>query len=408
MYPTGLSMPGLSDPNSLTGGGGGGFYSNPVGGTYSNGGGINPAPTVVPSSSAPSPTSVSNVLGLSTAQPQSRPAPTPAPAPSGGGSNSNQFPSQLYPGWDSASAQADWNAKLASGQAQSMLDAFNANTPGTSQYMNNVSSLYNDVLNSFDQTKSDLGAALQSGQGTITQQYQSLLPALQSAEQTQLNTIQGQRQNESANQQNALAQANQLFNELRQSVGSRYGGNNSVADFANNFYNNQAVGNLNSINSTYGQNLRGLDTATQNAQQAYQGQVNTINSQMSSALSQLQSQYQDQLAQIDQNKSMAQEDKAQAQLGALQTLQQQAYGIQQGARQALTNLVLQAQQGANSIGGSIAYGQALKGEPINLNAYNALQYNLPNTTQPGQRLLNNIYGAYQPNPNNNQQNQFGF
>ena len=321
-----------------------------------------------------------SVLGASSTQ---VPQPSPTTSNNGGGNN-NSGGGNNYGGY--GSKQAWFNATGNAGQVPVGWNGPSAtNQMGSQQdLINQVNDAYggvNDALNSWQNT---LQQGLPAQQAAAAGQFEQLRPDLQQAYQQGMNLNQNQVQSTQQDQANALAQARSLFNEVQKGAGQRFGGStgtgtgvSSAADFANAYYNSQLGQNEAGINNTAAKNLGALQTQASTVQSQFQNNLKQLEDQKAQAVNQVQAAFQQQLAQVQQTRTMAADEKAQTQLSMLQQLRQNLQNINNQYTQFQQGLQAQYQQANLGLRNAIQTYSVLANNPTALQSNPMLAYSIP-------------------------------
>lgn len=239
-----------------------------------------------------------------------------------------------------------------------------------------ISDTYNDVFNQLNSQEAQVRQGYPSLEQTFTGPIDAMRPDLQNAFQ-QGNTLNQQQQTQTyQNQDNALAAARALYNEVNQGAAQRFGGSrgtgtgvSSAADFANEFYARQLGQNQGNIYNTTSQNIGQLQAQAQNINTEYQNNLQKIDLQKSNAVAQAQQTFQQQLQAINSARDKAQQEKAVAKLQLLQDLRSNIQNIQNQYTQFQQTAYLQQQQANNTLRNAIEAYKSMGTNPISLGAY---------------------------------------
>ena len=264
-----------------------------------------------------------------------------------------------------------------------------------------VNSAYNDATNYYNNLLQTTQAGKQSYLDQYTTPYDALSAQLEGQYQQgqNLNTSQVQQQN--LQQQNALSQAQNLYNQVNKGYAQRFGGSNgigtgvsSAADFAAQYAQSQLGGNEATINSQAGQSYSQLAAQAKNIQDQHDANQNQLGSQKAGALAQAQTAFQQQIEAIQAQQGQLATQKAGSMLQALQSYQQNAQNIANQANQISAQLTANNQISQNNLRNQLAGYQALTGSSLNLPTYQNPAYQLVSgqTAMPQQAIT----GYYDP------------
>lgn len=207
-----------------------------------------------------------------------------------------------------------------------------------------VDSAYNESYNILGDIERGVRANEQNLYDTATKPYDAQRPLVDQQYQQNVATNRTQQETERFNEQNALASARRLFNELNQGVRQRFGGANSAGDFANEFYGREFARNTGNIQQTAGQNIKALtDQATQ-MKEKYDGMIQNLELQKQTALAQARDEFSRRIQEINNTRLGLAQNKAQLKLQALQELRTRAYQIQDQATQYMQQLGMMREQ----------------------------------------------------------------
>jgi hypothetical protein len=258
---------------------------------------------------------------------------------------------KYYPGWDPASALADWKAtggsKAAGFGASSGFTSPEGNSYGSQEEYNNlINDAYNPQITALNEQERNLGM----GQTSALEQAQKAFDTQQGLAQGQLQTANNQlgevaTKGQSA-YESALAQARQVYDQLQRGYQQRFGGSSSAGAAATEIGNverlkqqGQSYKQLQDVN-------RQVEMGRMDVQKQYDQNMLQLEQNKQSAISAVQSDFRDKLAQINASKGMVESAKAQAKLQALQALRAQVLQVQQQETSFKQQLEMQKQQAA--------------------------------------------------------------
>ena len=246
---------------------------------------------------------------------------------------------------------------------------FSPNSQYGQQLQSDVDNAYGEASGVYNNMYNDAVANKQNFLDQYTQPYEAQKPTLTQGYNQGLALNQNQQNTTKLNEQNAIADARRLFNELSTGVNQRFGGTNSAGEFANAFYGREFQRNMGNIQNTTGQNIQNLLTQQQGITDKYQAQLQQIEAQKAAALSQAQNLFQQRLDQINSAKGELAQNKAALKLQALQELRQRAYTLQDNFTNFAHTLSLQHAAANDQLRNQIAEYSAYAGKPIDLAGY---------------------------------------
>lgn len=274
----------------------------------------------------------------------------------------NTTPVQSYLGNNTLGAKTSNTG--GSGGMASLPPPPTGNTPSAPDY-SQIDQLYGDVTNSINDWAGSL-PSLDTITNSFVQPYEANRSGLEGAKTQGLNLNQQQRGEAQGSAQNALSEATRLYNEMKQGGVQRFGQSNSAGQFYNDYLGKSLMQNQGNIQNTLGSNIRSLDTAKQDIYTKYQTGVQQLDSQIAQAKTQAQLAFQNQLAQVNQAKVGAAQDKSAQKLSALQNYRQTLAQLDAQATAFKQNLYAQAMSGLQGVQQYVAQLQAQSGTPVNL------------------------------------------
>lgn len=199
--------------------------------------------------------------------------------------------------------------------------------PGTSRqfssydaYANEVNNAYGDVNNLLGGIESNTRAGEQDLYNSFTKPYDAQLPLLQQGRDQGLAVNQQQQDQTRVDEQNAIAAARRLYQELTQGSRQRFGAGSSAGEFAGGLLGREFQRNYGQIQNTTGQNVQQLMTKAQDITEKYNAQLQQINLQKEASLSQARDEFRRRIDAINNSKVALAENKAQMKLAELQRL----------------------------------------------------------------------------------------
>jgi hypothetical protein len=278
---------------------------------------------------------------------------------------------------------------------------------------NKIDEYYGQAMGRLDSQRSDLKGSEQDYYNIATSPYDQQVPLINQAAQQGQGTITEQRGQAGTQEQNALAAARRLYDELtsrnRQAFGS--GALGSVGQAAGEVLGRSAQQQFGTIRNTAGETQQSLMTAARNLEQQTQAQLQSLELQKGQALSQAKLWFKERLDAINALREETSLAKSQAKLDALKeyrdyarTLESQASDLRNqltlsAATQynGLTNNTNQFATGAGQYG---SYAQGVTGNQANTNAGAQAKFQLGNNlsaASPQSTLdAQGLYGSYAP------------
>lgn len=210
--------------------------------------------------------------------------------------------------------------------------------------------LIEDAYNPQIAALNEQAANLNLGQASALEQAQKAFDTQRGMAQGQLQTAQNQlgevaTKGQSA-YESALAQARQVYDQLQRGYNQRFGGSSSAGAAATEIGN---VERLKQQGSSYKQLQdvnRQVEMGRMDVQKQYDQNILQLEQNKQQAISAVQQDFRDKLAQINASKGMVESAKAQAKLQALQALRAQVLQVQQQETTFRQQLEMQKQQAA--------------------------------------------------------------
>ncbi len=221
-----------------------------------------------------------------------------------------------------------------------------------------LNAVYQPSMDYLNQAEGNLRADLPNVLNAAQQAYETAIQELTGNKQKNTTTITNNQVAAGQQKEDALAAARRLYSQLRMGYQQRFGGSSSAG---------QAASELSSVEQQrqMGQTTRQYqDTVNQINQQKLQLDTDYQTGQMKlqqskdQAVATAQSDFQNKLLSISQNRAQIESAKAQARLDALQTLRNQVFSINQQNAQFQQALDAQNQASQNDLQNYIAKLQA--------------------------------------------------
>lgn len=167
-------------------------------------------------------------------------------------------------------------------------------------------------------------------------------------------------------EQNALASARSLFNELRQSSQQRFGGGGSASQAASEIQGRELQRNLRQTRQAAGANRAQLESEMRNLETEFQAQTTQLETQKQASLQQAQMDFRSQLDAINSGRSQLAQNKSIAKLDVLRELRSRAQQIEDQTRQMTMQLQANAVQARQQLQTQLLSYQAEAGKDISL------------------------------------------
>jgi hypothetical protein len=167
-------------------------------------------------------------------------------------------------------------------------------------------------------------------------------------------------------EQNALASARSLFNELKQASQQRFGGAGSAAQAASEIQGRELQRNLGQTRQTAGANRAQLESEMRNLETEFQAQTTQLETQKQASLQQAQMDFRAQLDAINSGRSQLAQNKSIAKLDVLRELRSRAQQIEDQTRQMTMQLQANAVQARQQLQTQLLSYQAEAGKDISL------------------------------------------
>lgn len=208
-------------------------------------------------------------------------------------------------------------------------------------YLGEIDNSYNEQMGILSGSESKIRQGQTDYEKSLEEQYKSQLPLLAQSRDVGLGGLSEQEKASRFQEQNALAEARRLYNELNTANRQRFGGATSAGMAASEILGREQQRQFGDVRNTAGQNIQKILEQRKLVEGEYQNKLQSLESQKNAALSQARQQFQDRLLQIDNSKMQLAGNKAQMKLQALMQLRAEANAIQQQATQFQQQLALQ-------------------------------------------------------------------
>lgn len=225
--------------------------------------------------------------------------------------------------------------------------------------MNNlINEAYGASSSYLDQAESALRSDYPNILSEIDAQKALSLRTADLGKQSTLGTIQEQQTTAEQRNQNVLADARRLYDELNRGYMQRFGGASSAGQAATELSRLEQQRQQGRTQQEFGNTMRQIETARTQVEQKYQEQVYQLDQQTNQAKVDAQRDFQNKLLQISQMRAENETNKAQARLQALQDLRNKIYQIDLQNLQFQQTLAAQKSQADQSLS---SYGTQLSG-----------------------------------------------
>lgn len=240
-----------------------------------------------------------------------------------------------------------------------LLAELNANGAQDQQLINEA---YGASSNYLNQAESALRADYPTILNEISGQYDLGTQQATSGKSATLGTINEQQIMADQRNQNVMADARRMYDELRRGYGQRFGGASSAGGAASEIAAVEQQRQQGKIQQDYGNTLRQIETARTQVETKFQEQLANLKQVKDQAVNEANRDFQNKLLQISQSRAENEQAKASARLSALQDLRNKVYQINLQNMQFQQTLQSQKQQAdsslanySNTLGG---YGQS--------------------------------------------------
>jgi hypothetical protein len=282
---------------------------------------------------------------------------------------------------------------------------------GPSEY-DLINDQYKAAIKSLNTQQSSLMANQQNYYDIATTPYSSQVPLINSAAQQGQNAILGQQNTAQVQEQNALAAARNLYDQLTSRNRSAFGSGalGSVGQASSEILGRSAQEQFGNIRNTAGQTMQQLQTAATDLTTKTNDQLNSLDQQKQAALAQAKISFQDKLDYISQQKDQAANVKAQNKLSAMQDYRDYVRGLANQADQLRNNIIATAQSNGQDINTALTQFYNAQNSAVGqgqTNVYNQGQSNqgyvgglqtsniLTGSPQQGD-ITTQLYGGYNP------------
>jgi hypothetical protein len=274
-------------------------------------------------------------------------------------------------------------------------------------YQKAIDDSYNSVMGRLNKQEDNLYDNEPNFYNIATAPYTSQIPLVQQAGQEGESALGLQQQKAGLNEQNALAAARRLYDELtsrnRQAFGS--GALGSVGQAASEILGRTAQQGMGSIRNQAAETYNNIATAVVNLKAKVKAQLDSLELQKNQALSQAKIAFQEKIDYINEKKNEAAQAKAQNKLDAMREYRDYVRSIEQQATQlsnSITNqansvygdLVDQTTALKSNVAGSVNTGISAVGNQgvQNAGAYNSMGQGNALSASSQQSTLDSLYG----------------
>lgn len=275
------------------------------------------------------------------------------------------------------------------------------NTNETAYGGNDINSIYDQAYAMYDRLQNNYNSRLndQNYFKQFTQPYDAQIEQTEALIPQAEQTYNVQREQELANRESALDAAYRLYNEMSQGVRQRFGGSTSAGDFANQFYGRELQRQQGDVYKTSGQNIQKLVQKLQSDKEKISAQIQNIRAQRVQAENEARMNLMDKIDQINSQKAMLGESKAQAKIAALQDYRNKVYELNNYASQFEANLLSQAAEADKSLSSLVAKLRTEVTSPTSVNPYRRAAFSMLNGGQSVDPTeLNQYTGGYARRP----------
>lgn len=269
-------------------------------------------------------------------------------------------------------------------------------------YNKAIENSYNDAIKRLNSQSSALKDNEQNFYNVATAPYTSQIPLVQQAGAEGESALGLQQQKAGLNEQNALAAARRLYDELtsrnRQAFGS--GALGSVGQAASEILGRTAQQGMGSVRNQAAETYNNIAVAVTNLKAKVKAQLDSLEQQKQAALSQAKLAFQEKIDYINDKKNEAAQAKAQNKLDAMREYRDYVRSIEQQGSQLASSLTNQANAAYNDlinqtnstkagIAGNVNTGVSAVGNQgqANASAYNSMgQGNIVSSAAPADTL----------------------
>lgn len=222
-------------------------------------------------------------------------------------------------------------------------------------YEAQINEYYGESMDRLNSQESALKGSEQDYYNIATTPYSSQVPLVQQAGQEGQNAILTQQNTAGVQEQNALAAARRLYDELtsrnRQAFGS--GALGSVGQAAGEVLGRSTQQGFGAIRNAAGETMQKLYTAATDLKTKTDAQLNSLELQKQQALSQAKLSFKERLDMINQQKELVGQAKAEAKLDALREYRDYTRNLADQAAQLRQQIALTAQANGQDIATAI-------------------------------------------------------
>lgn len=299
------------------------------------------------------------------------------PNPTNISSSGSGFDMKYYPGWDPTAARADW---VATGGSKANVSTGGTTTPPVPTKQTNITKVGTDkggevaldYANYADQMSPEQYYAMIDQEAGNSQNFLNQQEAgINADKKSSLANLEKQRatNKETAytTKEDAQTAARRLYGELQQGYRQRFGGASSAGEAA------QALTNVEQQRQMAANN------------RTYQNAVTQVDTSADSAIASAQSEFRNQLLEVNRNRTAVESERLAARRQALSDLSKKVFAIQQQRETFKQNLQLMQEQARLSNKNNLS--------SLSTNPTSNLTFNNASTTASGNTGLNSAIGS---------------
>lgn len=218
--------------------------------------------------------------------------------------------------------------------------------PPTPQGLSNseIDSIYNPSMDYLNQAEGTLRNDYTNVLSQAEKDFQTLQSQLTGNKNTNLATIGENQVKATQVKDDALSAARRLYDELKRGYSQRFGGSTSAGGAASEIASVEQQRQMGQTSRQYTDTIRQLEGQKQQVEQEYQTGLLKLEQNKQQAITQAQSDFQNKLLEIANNRTQIESAKAQQKLEALQQLRNSVFQIQQQTYQFQQTLDAQKKQ----------------------------------------------------------------
>lgn len=237
---------------------------------------------------------------------------------------------------------------------------------GPDPFLQQIDGVFNPIMDFLGQAQSTLTSAQPGIEAQIGKEAEASLQSAGTEKARGERELKGAEEKAGQRKESAFGEARRLYNEMGIGGNQRFGRTSPIGEGFQALLGREFARNRGNIQQGYENTVQQIQGQMANLNESYQNAVTQINLQKDRFMAEARRRFDDKLLQIQQQRALAESEKADAKLGALQNLRNQIYQINLASATSQSQLDQQAstlQQELNTmisgVNQSVQSGQSL-------------------------------------------------